>query len=112
MHGRAAESTSEALATVTAAAAARSAAGASSARLARTARAGRLATQDAVVLQRMVGNRAFTRLLARAGDEHRPMQGPGEKDPKPDPVLDSPSGHRFVWDPFDHTVTILMPPGQ
>src|SRR5215218_9027368 len=100
MHEKAAPSADEAVAT---AGPVRSAPRPSFAGLAHVARAGSLATPDAARLQRMVGNRAFTRLLARAGDEHRPMQGPGPNDPKPDAVMDSPSGHRWVWDPFDHT---------
>jgi hypothetical protein len=111
MHANEAESVSEGVAAAAPEAPGRSAAGASAARLAHAARVGRLATPDAARLQRMVGNRAFTRLVARAGEEYRPMQGPKPDDPKPDAVLDSPSGHRWVWDPFDHTATIFMPPG-
>lgn len=85
------------------------AAGASRAQLARAVRDRRLTAQGAALLQRTAGNRSVTRLLARAGDEHRPMQGPSPDDPKPDKVELSPSGHRFVWDPFDHTGTIFMP---
>jgi hypothetical protein len=112
MHGKEADSTGETVSTVASEAPARSVAGASPARLVHAARAGRLATYDAARLQRMVGNRSFARLVARAGDEYRPMQGAGPNDPKPDALLESPSGHKWVWDPFDHTVTIFMPPGQ
>jgi hypothetical protein len=77
------------------------------ARLAGAARTGRMSPADAQRLQRMIGNRAVTRILARYDSKDaRPMQSATNK---PDERLASPSGHEWVWDPFDRTATIFMP---
>jgi hypothetical protein len=76
-------------------------------RLAGAARAGRMSAADTRRLQRMIGNRAVTRILARADSKDaRPMQDAAHK---ADERLKSPSGHEMVWDAFDRTATIFMP---
>jgi hypothetical protein len=58
-------------------------------------------------LQRVIGNRAVTCILAREdGKDARPMQDAAHK---ADERLKSPSGNEMVWDAFDRTVTIFMP---
>lgn len=77
------------------------------ARLAGAARAGRMSAVDTRRLQHMIGNRAVTRILARADSKDaRPMQ---DSKHKADERMKSPSGHEMVWDAFDGTVTIFMP---
>ena len=77
------------------------------AHLAGAARAGRMSAADTRRLQRMIGNRAVTRILARQDNKDaRPMQ---DAKHKADERLPSPSGHEMVWDAFDHTATIFMP---
>ena len=77
------------------------------ARLAGAARAGRMSAAETRRLQRMIGNRAVTRILAREDSKDaRPMQDARHK---ADERLQSPSGHEMVWDAFDRTVTIFMP---
>ncbi len=77
------------------------------AHLAGAVQAGRISAADARRLQRTIGNRAVTRILARYGSQDaRPMQGPANQ---ADARLPSPSGHAMVWDAFDHTLTIFMP---
>lgn len=76
------------------------------ARLAVAASTGRMSAADTQRLQRLVGNRAVTRILARDDKDTRPMQ---DKNHPADQRLKSPSGHEWVWDAFDNTVTIFMP---
>src|SRR3954468_9697682 len=77
------------------------------ARLVEVARGERMSAADTRRLQRMIGNRAVTRILARHDDKDaRPMQNAASK---ADERLKSPSGHEMVWDPFDRTATIFMP---
>jgi hypothetical protein len=76
-------------------------------RLAGAARAGRMSAADTRRLQRIIGNRAVTRILAREDSKDaRPMQ---DATHKADERLKSPSGHEMVWDGFDRTATIFMP---
>jgi hypothetical protein len=77
------------------------------AQLAAVARAGRLEAADTLRLQRMVGNRAVTRILARYEDEEQ--RAMLDKGGQTDESTRTETGHRWVWDPFDHTVTIFMP---
>jgi len=56
-------------------------------------------------LQRLVGNRAFVRLLARAVEQRAMVDAGGTTDA----AETTGTGHRWVWDPFDHTTTIFMP---
>src|SRR3954468_12368717 len=77
------------------------------ARLVEAARGERMSAADTRRLQRMIGNRAVTRILARHDDKDaRPLQNAASK---ADERLKSPSGHEMVWDPFDRTATIFMP---
>jgi hypothetical protein len=77
------------------------------ARLAEAARTGRMSATDTRRLQRMIGNRAVRRILARRDNKDaRAMQ---DATHKADERLASPSGHEMVWDEFDRTLTIFMP---
>jgi hypothetical protein len=76
------------------------------ARLAVVASTGGMSAADTQRLQRLVGNRAVRRILAREDKDKRPMQDTAHP---ADQRLKSPSGHEWVWDPFDNTVTIFMP---
>jgi hypothetical protein len=84
--------------------------------LAPPAAAQRLSVQDALGLQRTLGNRAVARLaLARAPakdpfEEKRAMREGAEKSfYKPDAEFTGPEGDQFVFDPFDRTLTIFTP---
>jgi hypothetical protein len=78
--------------------------------LARVARADvrRLSPQDVLSLQRAVGNRAVAKMVQRygtgKGEDQRPMMDKGGKTDEP---WVGPEGDRFVWDPFDRTLTIF-----
>jgi hypothetical protein len=68
------------------------------AHLAGAVRAGRMSAADTRRLQRMIGNRAVTRILAREDNKDaRPMQ---DAKHKADAPMKSPSGHEMVWDAF------------
>lgn len=61
-------------------------------------RGGRMSAVDTRRLQRVIGNRAVTRILAREdGKDARPMQDAAHK---ADERLKSPSGNEMVWDAF------------
>ena len=75
------------------------------------ARTGRLGAADAMRLQRTAGNRAVARLSAPARTlarrDSRQMRDKNGRQVDPDVEHVGPEDDRFVWDPFDRTLTVF-----